>query len=461
MNSYSITLEDVNKTSLTKFLKELDTNNITKYQKEGKLNFNETDAKTDFTENLDRGTIIHLKNGESLDRIVDEEITENIAKDKNFNDNQRDELLEALLEKVDISLKKHGISKEQSDYIKSSSHENAVANASKNILNVITVSMSSSAEYKSAILNNNALAQIEIRDGDLIYKSVGKILFDKEFSKRNITTLEKNIVAHSTIDSNDYIITNVEINLGKVGDKKFTPKLECNFCADGKVGNQLLHNIKNKINEVNKYQKLQNDASKDRHRIKQYENPDKNKVNVEHQNKKSAIIKINTSDPNIINKEYSNTMETFMEKSGKNKQHEDKITQDIVTLLNNKKDDNTLSFLKKIPTTKKVLPLALANHIDSELNNSNQCDSKTANELINRTSTVLANITDKPKGYVKILMKEIISERAKEENINVPKKGFIEKISDTIKLLYYSAKGENKSQDLDKFQNKKSHTRGR
>ncbi|HJK86832.1 MAG TPA: hypothetical protein QKA08_03575 [Candidatus Megaira endosymbiont of Nemacystus decipiens] len=419
MNSHSFTSKDIeNSQNVPDYLKNLDTNNIEMYQKEGKLNFEETAAKKDFTKDLNRGTIIHLKKEGKLDRIIDEEIAENIAKDNQFTDNQRDELKSALLDKVEGSFKNYGISKEQSDYIKTSTQQGAVGALGGGLF--IGLVALKPEGLPTAQVTNGSAAQIEIKGGNLIYKSIDKVLFDHDITQGNFG--DYGIATYSKVDSKDYIISTVEINLGKVGDKNFTPKLECHFCAEGETGNLLLNDIK------------------------------------------QVKSTINPKNPDLIKQDYLETRDSLMEESGKNKEH-DKLIKEAITTALKENDTDIASPLKNISTTEKMLPSALADHIDNVLKYEPKNNSYAVDKLINDTSNVVSEISGKPKGYVKILMKDVISERAKEKNINVPKEGFIEKISDTIKLLYYSAKGENKSQDLDKFRKtpivKKSSSLGR
>ena len=355
MNSHSFTSEDIEKSKdVPDYLKNLDTNNIEMYKKDGKLNFNETVAKKDFTKDLDRGTIIHLKTGENLDRIVDAEVSEKLAEDKKFKDNEK--LKDALLVQIEESFENYGISQEQSDYIKTSTQQGAVGALGGGFFVRL-------AELKQESLNqvqvsNGSAAQIEIKNGDLIYKSVGKVLFDHDVTQGNFGNY--GIATYSKVDSKDYIISTVKINLGKVGEKNFTPKLECHFCAEGEIGNLLLNDTK-KVEST-----------------------------------------MDPKNPELIKQDYLKTRESLMENSGKNTEH-DKLIKDAITKALNENDTDIASPLKNISTTEKMLPSILADHIDNVLKYDPKNNSYAVDKLINDTTNVVSEISGKPKGYVKIL----------------------------------------------------------
>lgn len=91
---------------------------------------------------------------------------------------------------------------------------------------------------------NSILAQLEIRKSPpdneerLIYRTGSKITFDKSTSQCNYNRYSTS--ASYDISSNDNILIIAEVDLGKLGDTKYTPKVTCSISAEGKNAEKIL-----------------------------------------------------------------------------------------------------------------------------------------------------------------------------------------------------------------------------
>lgn len=363
-------------------------------KEDGKTPDWEKKVKEQFIKDATRTLPVILKEKDKTQVILD---ISNTGSDK--------ERVTSLVQKQILSLNEKGLSPEQVNDFKLMSNQSNIA---------ATITPLTEYLFKKKFLHdehnllytqypNSILAQLEIRTSPpdnqerLIYRTGSKMTFDKSSATCNYSATY-NTSASYDIPSNDNILIIAEVDLGKLGETNYTPKVTCSIHAEGKNAEKILGQISADIPP-------------------------------------SSNSKVKSSEE--IKAQYQDIVVKTLQDTGYEKIFEEEVKNKIGVILSNNPNLESitpaeLGALKEFKSTPKLFAEVLVDRI-SEINNIT--DHKEHAQAMKQLSDNAALFVDQPKGYMKVLINDTAKEMAKEGNINLPKQGIISKISHNIELM--------------------------
>ena len=306
---------------------------------------------------------------------------------------------------------KYKLSQNQAEYILATAYQGGIAGGLAGFGEVIVSNVTNPMNWMN---RDGNMSKIVIdKDSNVSYVGGQKMTFD--CNRQTYDGIIHNTV-HTEFRSEDYLAATITAKIGKIGVAEFKPQVAIDVAGVGEVGLKIVEQLQNIKSEL----------------------PSKT--------------------PQAIVENYHNFSNSILQNNGHDKLYKQEVIGEVKKILSSKPaeiDHEKVENLKKLEFTKEALAETVMNQIDTRISefkkdgSKAKITSKDIDLVANEAANSLQKFVGKSQGYLERFTKDLVQQRAESNEVEVPKKNFIQKIVSCLKDLWhgYSKESPEKNKD--------------
>lgn len=348
---------------------------------DGSFKMNSTEVQKSFNIDINRSPNFYIETEQDLTNLTQEiKLQYGDDRDIDYND------------VYNVLTNKYKLSQQQSEYILATSYQGSIAGGLTGFGTLIADYIEDPILYMNR--NGNMSKVIIDKDNNLAYIGGQKITFDCDRTAYN-DIIKDNI--HTQFQSKNYIAATITVQLGKLGEPEFKPKVVISVMGDGISGDKIISEL----------QKIGTDIKP---------------LTAEH-----ALQK------------YNDFANSIMEVNGQQKIYQQAIKAEIDKISSTDLvEPQAIENLKKLNFVPEALSATVLNNINKQLNDKgHNIASDHKKDIIHNTAIILEKFIDLPKGYVDRFSRDIVNQCLESRGLNNSKKNVIKKMVSYIKDVWH------------------------